>query len=66
MFSWTWTLGLLVPTEHRLHATAYLSAADHVRAFMTTMYPSSRITNHVTRLKSAGFNMAILKETATV
>ncbi len=36
------TLGPLVPFEHRLNATAYLSiVADHVHAFMTTVYPSS-------------------------
>ncbi len=36
------TLGPLVPTEHCLHATAYLSiVADHVHPFMTTVYPSS-------------------------
>ena len=41
MFSWH-NLGLLVPTEHCLNAAAYLSiAADHVRPFMTTVYPSS-------------------------
>ncbi len=32
----------LVPIEHRLNATAYLSiVADHVHPFMTTVYPSS-------------------------
>ncbi len=36
------TLGPLVPIEHRLNATAYLSiVADHVHPFMTTVYPSS-------------------------
>ncbi len=41
IFSWH-TLGLLVPIEHRLNATAYLSiVADHVHLFMTTVYPSS-------------------------
>ncbi len=41
IFSWH-TLGPLVPTEHRLNATAYLSVvADHVHPFMTTVYPSS-------------------------
>ncbi len=41
IFSWH-TLGPLVPTEHRLNATAYLSiVADHVHLFMTTVYPSS-------------------------
>ncbi len=40
-FSWH-TLGPLVPIEHRLNATAYLSiVADHVHPFMTTVYPSS-------------------------
>ncbi len=41
IFSWH-TLGLLVPIEHRLNATAYLSiVADHVHLFMTTVYSSS-------------------------
>ncbi len=41
IFSWH-TLGPLVPVEHRLNATAYLSiVADHVHPFMTTVYPSS-------------------------
>ncbi len=41
IFSWH-TLGLLVPIEHRLNATVYLSiVADHVHPFMTTVYPSS-------------------------
>ena len=32
----------LVPIEHHLNATAYLSiVADHVHPFMTTVYPSS-------------------------
>ncbi len=36
------TLVHLVPTEHRLNATAYLSiVADQVHPFMTTVYPSS-------------------------
>ncbi len=36
------TLGPLVPIEHRLNATAYLSiVVDHVHPFMTTVYPSS-------------------------
>ncbi len=40
IFSWH-TLGPLVPIEHRLNATAYLSIfADHVHPFMTTVYPS--------------------------
>ncbi len=38
IFSWH-TLGLLVPIEHRLNATVYLSiVADHVHLFMTTVY----------------------------
>ncbi len=38
VFSWH-TLGLLVPIEHRLNVTAYLSiVADHVHPFMTTVY----------------------------
>ncbi len=55
IFSWH-TLGLLVPIEHRLNATDYLSiVADHVHPFMTTVYPSSdatssRIVHHVTNL----------------
>ncbi|MDG2580599.1 transposase, partial [Vibrio parahaemolyticus] len=41
IFSWH-TLGPLVPTEHGLNTTAYLSiVADRVRPFMTTVYPSS-------------------------
>ncbi len=41
IFSWH-ALGPLVPTKHRLNATAYLSiVADHVHPFMTTVYPSS-------------------------
>jgi len=33
------TLGLLVPIEHRLNTTAYLSiVSDHVHLFMTTVY----------------------------
>ncbi len=57
-FSWL-TLGPLVPIEHRLNTTAYLSVvADHVHPFMTTVYPSSdatssRIMHHVTKLKSS-------------
>ncbi len=39
IFSWH-TLGPLVPIEHCLNATAYLSiVADHVHPFMTTVYP---------------------------
>ncbi len=55
IFSWhTWPL---VPIEHHLNTTAYLSiVADHVHPFMTTVYhllmaTSSRIMNHVTKLK---------------
>ncbi len=41
VFSWH-TLGPLVPIEHRLNTTAYLSiVADHVHPFITTVYPSS-------------------------
>ncbi len=41
IFSWH-TLGPLVPIEHCLKCTAYLSiVADHVHPFMTTVYPSS-------------------------
>ncbi len=45
IFSWH-TLGLLVPNEHRLNTTAYLSnVADHVHPFMTTVCPSSDATS---------------------
>ncbi len=41
IFSW-YTLGPLVPIEHHLNATAYLSiVADHDHPFRTTVYPSS-------------------------
>ncbi len=41
IFSWH-TLGPLVPIEHCLNATAYLSiVTDHIHPFMTTAYPSS-------------------------
>ncbi len=41
IYSWH-TLGPLVPIEHRLNTTTYLSIfADHVHLFMTTVYPSS-------------------------
>ncbi len=52
IFSWH-TLGPLVPIEHCLNATVYLSiVADYVHPFMTTVYPSSmatssRIMHHV-------------------
>ncbi len=40
IFSWP-SLGPLVPIEHRLNTTAYLSiVSDHVHPFMTTVYPS--------------------------
>ncbi len=58
IFSWH-TLGPLVPIEHCLNTTAYLSiVADHVHPFMTTVYhllmtTSSRIMHHVTKLKSS-------------
>ncbi len=43
IFSWH-TLRPLVPTEHCLNATAYLSiVADHVHPFMTTVYTSSDV-----------------------
>ncbi len=67
IFSWH-TLGPLVPIEHRLNATAYLSiVVDHVHPFMTTVYhllmaTSSRIMHHVTKLNSSqtGFlNMTV-------
>ncbi len=41
IFSWH-ILDLLVPIEHCLNTTAYLSiVTDHVYPFMTTVYPSS-------------------------
>ncbi len=41
IFPWH-TLVPLVPIEHRLNATSYLSiVADHVHPFMTIVYPSS-------------------------
>ncbi len=58
IFSWQ-TLGPLVPIEHCLNATAYLSiVANHVHPFMTTVdhllkASSSRIMHHVTKLKSS-------------
>ncbi len=58
IFSWH-TLGLLLPIEHHLNATVYLSiVADHVHPFMTTVNSSSdatssRIMYHVTKLKSS-------------
>ncbi len=53
IFSWH-TLGPLVPIEHRLNATAYLSiVADHVHLQCThlLMATSSWIMHHVTKLK---------------
>ncbi len=47
IFSWH-TLGLLflVPIEHHLNSTVYLSiVADHIHPFMTTVYPSSDATS---------------------
>ncbi len=58
IFSWH-NLGPLVPTEHRLNATAYLNiVADHVHPFITTVYhllmaTSSRIMHHIIKLKSS-------------
>ncbi len=56
IFSWH-TLGPLGPIEDRLNATAYLSiVAEHVRPFMTTVYPSSDgyfQQDNVTKLKSS-------------
>ncbi len=41
IFSWH-TLGPLVPIEHCLNTTVFLSiVADHLHPFMTTVYPSS-------------------------
>ncbi len=41
IYSWH-TLDPLVPIEHRLNSTVYLSiVADHVHPFMTTVNPSS-------------------------
>ncbi len=43
IFSWH-TLRPLVPIEHRLNSTVYLSiVADHVHPFMTTVYTSSDV-----------------------
>ncbi len=58
IFSWH-TFGPLVPMEHRLNTTVYLSiVADHVHPFMNTVYhflmaTSSRIMHIVTKLKSS-------------
>ncbi len=58
IFSWH-TSGPLVPFEHCLNTTAYLSiVTDLVLPFMTTAYQSSdatssRIMHHVTKLKSS-------------
>ncbi len=47
IFSWH-TLCPLVPIEHRLNATDYLSiVADHVHPFMTTVYTSSDDTSSI-------------------
>ncbi len=45
---WWWCNGVgdifLVPIQHRLYTTAYLSiVADYVHPFMTTVYPSSDV-----------------------
>ncbi len=41
IFYWH-TFGPLVPTDHHLNATTYLSiVADHIHPFMTTVYTSS-------------------------
>ncbi len=54
-----WGIFSLVPIEHCLNATAYLSiVADHVHPFIATVYhllmaTSSRIMHHVTKLKSS-------------
>ncbi len=69
IFSWH-TLSLLVPIEHRLNATVYLSiVADHVHPFTTTVFPSSDATSsrimHITKLKSSQtgyFNMTNLQK----
>ncbi len=43
IFSW-YTLGPLVPIEHRLNTTVYLNiVADYAHPFMTTVYPSSDV-----------------------
>ncbi len=56
IFYWH-TLDPLVPIEHRLNATAYLSiVAGHVYLFMTTVYTSSDgyfQQDNVTKLKSS-------------
>ncbi len=57
MFSWH-TLGPLVPIEHNLNATAYLSiVADHLHSFMTTVYHLlmyfQQDNAHVTKIKSS-------------
>ncbi len=58
IFFWH-TLGPLVPIEHHLNTTAWLSiVVDHVHPFMTTVYhllmtTSSRIMHNVTKLKSS-------------
>ncbi len=42
------TLGPLVPIEHHLNTTVYLSiVADHVHLFMTTVYPSSDASSSI-------------------
>ncbi len=65
IFSWH-TLGPLVPIEHCLNSTAYLSiVADHVPLWLQCshllMATSSKIMHHVTKLKSSqtGFLMTM-------
>lgn len=60
MFSWH-TLGPLIPTEHCVNATAYLSiAADHMHQFMATvdldliMATFSTLMYHVTKSSPTG------------
>ncbi len=66
IFYWH-TLSPLVPIEHRLNTTAYLSiVVDHVHPFMTAVYPSSeatssRIMHHVTKLKSSQIGFLNMK-----
>ncbi len=78
IFSWH-TLGPLVPIEHRLIATAYLSiVADHIHPFITTVYPSSdnffqwdNASYHKAQIISDWFlehdnEFTLLKKTSTV
>ncbi len=55
IFSWH-TLGPLVPIEHRLNDTAYLSiVADHAHPSMTTVYPSRIMHRHKAQIISDWF-----------